>query len=266
MSFKTRLFLILWTAGVVGILSFLLVDLSALLTQLPLPAGTEIPQITPALKLLSLIQPMVLVSVAVLIGIWLAPKVGLSAPLAEAVAGNGQQPGRVLQRQIVPALIGGLAGGVGIVLNWFLFKPFLPPHFVARSEDLNKLLPLPTRLLYGGITEELLLRWGLMTLLVWAAWRLFQRGRGQVHSGYFIAAIVISAIIFGLGHLPVAFLLVPNANAALVIYVISANFIFGVIAGFLYWKKGLESAIIAHMMVHVVMLTAIWSMGRWLFS
>jgi hypothetical protein len=26
--------------------------------------------------------------------------------------------------------------------------------------------------LYGGFSEELLLRWGLMTLLVWAAWRL----------------------------------------------------------------------------------------------
>jgi membrane protease YdiL (CAAX protease family) len=34
--------------------------------------------------------------------------------------------------------------------------------------------------------------------------------------------------------------------------------VFGVIAGYLYWKKGLEAAIIAHMMAHVVMVMAIY--------
>jgi membrane protease YdiL (CAAX protease family) len=56
-----------------------------------------------------------------------------------------------------------------------------------------------SRLLYGGITEELLLRWGLMTLLVWAGWRIFERGRGKPPAVYFVGAIIISAIIFGLG-------------------------------------------------------------------
>jgi membrane protease YdiL (CAAX protease family) len=266
MNFKTRLFLILWAAGIAGVLSFLLVDLSALLKQFPMPAGTEVPHITATFKLLSLIQPTVLLSVAVLIGIGLAPKVGLSAPVAEAAAGNGQQLGSVLKPQIIPALIGGFAGGSAIILIWLLLKPFLPPEFVARSAELNKLLPLPTRLLYGGFTEELLLRWGLMTLLVWAAWRLFQRRRGKPQAGYFIGAIIVSAIIFGLGHLPFAFVLVPNASVALILYVISGNFIFGAIAGYLYWKKGLESAMIAHMLAHIVMLTAIWTMSRWLFQ
>ena len=129
-------------------------------------------------------------------------------------------------------------------------KPLLPHDFVVRSAELNKLLPLPTRLLYGGITEELLLRWGLMTLLAWAAWRLFQRGRGKPQARYFISAIIISAFLFGLGHLPFAFLLVPDASVVLILYVISGNFIFGLIAGYLYWKKGLESAMMAHMMPH----------------
>jgi len=53
---------------------------------------------------------------------------------------------------------------------------------------------------------------------------------------------------------------------ALILYVIGGNFIFGSIAGYLYWKKGLEAAMIAHMLAHVVMLTAIWSMSRWLFQ
>ena len=71
-----------------GVLSFLLVDLTKLLAQLPEPPGMELPQVTPAIKLLSLIQPAVLLSVAVLIGVVLASKVGLSSPVAEAAAGK----------------------------------------------------------------------------------------------------------------------------------------------------------------------------------
>jgi membrane protease YdiL (CAAX protease family) len=257
MNFKTRLFVILWVAGAVGVLSFLLVDLTALLAQLPVPAETKIPSVTPGIKLLSLIQPTILLSFAVLIGVALASKVGLSSPMAEAAAGNGQLAS-ALKPQIIPGLIGGFAGGVGIILNWFLWKPFLPSEFVARSLELNKLLPLPTRLLYGGFTEELLLRWGLMTLLVWAAWRLFQKGQGEPQRVYFIGAIVVSSVIFGLGHLPFVFALVPDASIALILYVIAGNSIFGLIVGYLYWKKGLESAMIAHMLAHVVMLTAIF--------
>jgi membrane protease YdiL (CAAX protease family) len=257
MNFKTRLFIILWLAGMAGVFSFLMVDLTKLLTQLPVPAGTELPKITPAIKLLSLIQPAVLLSVAVLIGVALASKVGLSSPVAEAAAAK-RELGPALKPQIIPGLIGGLAGSVGIILNWLLWKPFLPPEFVARSVELNKLLPLPTRLLYGGFTEELLLRWGLMTLLVWAAWRLFQKGQDQPQTVYFMGAIIVSSVIFGLGHLPVVFALVPDAGVALILYVIVGNFIFGLIAGYLYWKKGLESAMLAHMFAHILMLTAIF--------
>ena len=35
---------------------------------------------------------------------------------------------------------------------------WLPTMFVTRAERLNSSMPLLTRLLYGGITEELLLR------------------------------------------------------------------------------------------------------------
>ncbi len=257
MTLKTRLFVALWLAGMAGILSFLLVDLQALVAQMPLPAGVEVPQITPALKLLSLVQPTVLLSVAVLIGVRLASKVGLSAPVFEALV-EGRESGAALKPQIIPALTGGLAGGLAIILIWFLWKPFLPPEFVAASTNLNKLLPLPTRLLYGGFTEELLLRWGLMTLLVWAAWRVFQKGRGKPQQIFFLIALVVSSVIFGLGHLPLAFALVRNASVALILYVIVANFVFGLIAGLLYWKKGLESAMLAHMVVHVLLLAMVY--------
>ncbi len=250
---KRLLFVILWLAGLTGVLSFLLVDLDALIKILP--AATGIPTITLALKLLSLIQPAVILSVAVLVGVVLASKVGLSSPVAEAAASGGNLAS-ALKPQIIPGIVGGLAGGVSLVLIALVLKPFLSPEVVARIGEFGKILPLPTRLLYGGITEELLLRWGLMTLLVWAAWRLFQKGQDRPKPAFFVGAILVSSLVFAIGHLPVAFMLFPEPTLALILFVIVGNSAFGLIAGYLYWKKGLESAMIAHALAHVVMFTA----------
>jgi len=255
MHFKTRLFIILWLAGLAGVISFLLVDLDALIKILPVPAGTEIPTFTPALKLLSLIQSAIILAVATLIGVALASKVGLSSPVAESLASGGN-PVSAFKPQIIPGIVGGLAGGVALVLIAAVTKLFLLSEAAARIGEFGKFLPLPTRLLYGGITEELLLRWGLMTLLVWAAWRLFQKGRGQPKPAFFVGAILISSLVFAIGHLPVAFMLFPEPTLALILFVIVGNSAFGLIAGYLYWKKGLESAMLAHALTHVVMFAA----------
>jgi hypothetical protein len=249
---KTRLFLVLFLAGLVGVASFLLVDLSALVALVPISPGSERPTVTPALKILSLIQPALLLVVAVLTGVLLAPKVGLSAPFTESlVAGRRAVP--ALRPQLLPAVLGGLIGGSAILLTAAVVKPFLTAETLEILEKFARLLPMPTRLLYGGITEELLLRWGVLTFFVWIFWRVFQRRRDKPTRGTFVTAILLSALIFALGHLPVAVALLGRPTFALIVFVIVANSAFGIVAGYLYWKYGLESAIIAHMLGHVVM-------------
>jgi membrane protease YdiL (CAAX protease family) len=61
-----------------------------------------------------------------------------------------------------------------------------------------------------------------------------------------------------MGHLPIASALGIGLTSSIVFYVVIANSLFGLIAGYLYWKKGLEAAIIAHMLAHVVIVTAIY--------
>lgn len=257
MTFKTRLFVILWIAGFAGVLTLLLIDLSALLAILPVTAKASMPVSSLLMKFLSLIQPTVLMSVAVFGGVRLASRVGLFSPAAEAAADRGNVAS-AFKPQIVPGLIGGMVGGIAILSTWLLWKPFLPVEFVTRAERLNKFLPFLTRLLYGGIIEELLLRWGLMTLLVWLAWRLLQKGQGKPRVVFFVNAIILSSVVFGVGHLPLAVALGVDFTVAIVSYIVVANSIFGLIAGYLYWKKGLEAAIIAHMLAHVVIVTAIY--------
>ncbi|MEP7149169.1 MAG: CPBP family glutamic-type intramembrane protease [Acidobacteriota bacterium] len=281
MTSNKRLFLILWLAGMAGVLSFLLVDLSGLIAALPLPEGTAPPELpSPALlKLVVMIQPAVLVSLSVLIGVWLAPKVGLHAPLAEAFA-ERKPVMPALRPQVFPGIVAGLASGVAIVAVWVITKPFLPVEFVERALEFNKFIPHAVRVLYGGFFEELLLRWGLMTFLVWILFAIFGNrsapaakdeaastdasapGRdvsvSRPRGIFFIIAIVASAFVFGLGHLPLASVLAGGLTLPIVIYVLISNAVFGLVAGFLYWRRGLEAAMLAHIFAHVVLVAAIY--------
>lgn len=252
---KTRLFVLLFVLGMIGVLSFLLADLAAIVALFPVPPGSNALVVTPAIKLLSLIQPTLLLAVAVLIGVVLAHPVGLSSPFAESlVSGGPTLP--ALKNQMVPGLLGGVVGGVAIVVTAAVFRSLLTAEMTERITTFGKFLPLPTRLLYGGITEELLLRWGFMTLVVWAIWRLFQKGQTKPPPATFVVGILVSSIVFGIGHLPIAVMLLGGPTFGLVFFVVFANSIFGIVAGYLYWKYGLESAIIAHMLCHVVLFLA----------
>jgi len=255
---KTRLFLILFILGFTGVASILLIDVSAIVALLP-GTITDIPTITPALKLLGLIQPTLLLAVAVVTGVALAPRVGLSAPAAEALASGGNIF-TSLRSQLAPGVLGGLVGAICIILVSLLIKPLLPAAAIQRIGEFSRILPLPTRVLYGGITEELLLRWGFMTLIVWAAWRVLQKGQNHPRGALFVGAILLSSLVFGAGHLPVAYVLLPDFfGGPLVLFVILANSAFGVVAGYLYWRRGLESAMIAHIICHFVLAFASWA-------
>ena len=58
-------------------------------------------------------------------------------------------------------------------------------------------------------------------------------------------------LVFGLGHLPMANVLTETVTTPLLVYVLVGNGLFGLIAGFLYWRKGVECA----MMAHIVMVS-----------
>ncbi|MDB4285579.1 CPBP family intramembrane metalloprotease [bacterium] len=216
------------------------------ITLLPrLLEGQALPMPLWVVCLLSLGQSAVLVALAVLAGMALAPMVGLHAPVFGAAI--MQRPlGPALRPQLVPGLIAGLLGGGFLYSAW----RYAPSVLAEVPERLS--LPLFARVLYGGITEELLLRWGLMTVLVWLAWLFLQRRRGVPGPGAIWLAITVSALLFGAGHLPAAVALVGALNASAVVWVVGVNTAFGLLFGYLFWRRGLEAAMIAHALTHVV--------------
>lgn len=242
---KRMLFTVLWLSGMVGVLS-------TLWFNLPIPEELTLPPTV--VKLLNLISPTFLLSIAVLVGVSLAHKVSLSAPLAESVSSN-MQTLSAIKPQIIPGLMGGVIGGVALSSWFFFWRSSLPIDFLTKAEELSKNTPFLTRILYGGITEEIIMRWGFMTFLVWVMWFVLQKAEGMPHIGLVMIAIVISSFVFGFGHLPIAFALSSQVTTSLVLYIVIGNSLFGLITGYLYWHKGLEAAMIAHMLAHGVMVT-----------
>lgn len=237
---------ILSILGITGVLSTL-----PLIPQLLLITGQDAPIPMAALYAISTVQSSAMVIAMVLLGAWVSPKVNLGTPFIDAYV-NKTLGKFNYKHHLYPALFGGVVGGVLIIACYRLFLPYLPGAFVENAQNFS--LPVYTKLLYGGITEEILIRFGLMSFITWGLYRITQQADSRIGCHNYILAIVLSSLIFGVGHLPTAGLLSPIMTSTLVAYIVLANSIFGLIAGFLYWKRGLEAAILAHMVAHIVMI------------
>jgi hypothetical protein len=66
------------------------------------------------------------------------------------------------------------------------------------------------------------------------------------------AANILAAVLFGLGRLPILTLLVPLTPLVIARTVV-LNGLLGIIFGWLYWKRGLEAAMISHFSADIVL-------------
>lgn len=249
-SFAQR-FLRVYLAGLLGIAALPL-------ASVPLLKANEatLPLSLPLMTLLALTQPAILLAAAVALGCTLAHKLQLKSLLASAatLALAWQQ----LRTHMPQALLLGVgAGAVVILADLLVFKLLLPPAWFekAAAAQPGAWSALVVGVLYGGITEELLLCWGLMTLIAWALWKTFRRRHVLPGNAVMLTAITLAALLFAAGHLPAAAQIQP-LDTAIVTRVLLLNFIVGVVSGWLYWRWSLEAAMVAHVGVHLAFFVA----------
>lgn len=236
---RLRFAMLIWLASMIGAVSVTVLMLPQLSAEVALPAPLWL------IALAGALQSALLLALATWAGVALAPTVGFRAPLFEAAATR-----RPVLTELWPQLRSGVYAGVPAGLALLMFTRFAPSEIARLAERFEP--PLLARLLYGGITEEVLLRWGLMTSLTWLMWRLLHRPGEAVRPAYVSIAIVASSLIFGLGHLPVAHFLLGGFTPSTLSWVIGANTSFGLLFGWLFWRRGLESAMVAHAVTHLV--------------
>jgi membrane protease YdiL (CAAX protease family) len=204
---------------------------------------------TPFVLIAQLIQTLIEFSIAIFIGLYLAKRVGFNLPILEGWL-EGKEIGSYL-KSILGISIGlGVLSSILIILLSFLFTPV---SSIFQSASIS--VPIWKDFLacfYGGVGEEILLRLFLMTLIVWIIFKIKKTTDGKPTIIGIWLAIITSAIIFGLGHLPITGTII-SITPIIVVRAVLLNGIAGIIFGWLYWKKGLESAMISHFSADIIL-------------
>jgi membrane protease YdiL (CAAX protease family) len=251
---RTRLWLLLSLGGPIGFIGaspYLLPLLEqahgqAVAKGLAAQPPRDAPSLAVAIAA-QLVQLSLLVMFASWAGSRLAPKTGLDAPFLRAWL-EKRTPARSFASGVPLALLlGGIFSALILAIN-LLVSPYLPevlrqPVLPALSIG-GKLIELgkgASSAFYGGIVEELLLRWGLL-----AAFAALFKKLGANPLATFWCANASSALVFGAGHLPAVAMLGAALTPLVIGYVVLANALAGLVCGWLFWRRGLETAMVAH--------------------
>lgn len=236
--FVLKIFII----GLLGVMSLLLSDVQ---NSIELPQEITSQFSSRQIQLLLLVNPLIFLSLAVLIGSICFGKVGLKAPILSSKF-DLQKHQPLIREFLKVGVISGIGLGIILILVSIFSEKMINSELV--NSQLNSELSLVTRLMYGGITEEIIMRFGLMTFLVWIMSKITKSESNSV----FLVAILISSLLFAVAHLPVVYATVEVVSLGLMTYILIGNSIGGLVYGYLYWKKGLECSMISHMTTHII--------------
>jgi membrane protease YdiL (CAAX protease family) len=250
-----KVFFILWIAAIVAVILLLPyafeVQSSAIdLTKLPLPF--------PVVLVIQILQNAIIFAVAVFAGLFFAGRVGLATPILDALTRGEPVTDKV--RGILPlsSILGVVTTLLVLALEFFYFQPAMVKELAGSAAALNLQTAQPAAWkgflasFYGGIAEEILLRLFVMSLFVWLGRFISKTSQGKPTNAVFWIANILAAVLFGLGHLPTTALLVP-LTPLIITRAVILNGLIGIVCGWLFWKRGLESAMVAHFSADLVL-------------
>lgn len=254
-TFNWKIFFILLAASIVGVVAvipYALAIQGSQLSELDLPIPTWL------VISLQIVQNAVMFAVIILLGMLAANRVGLGLPVLEASL-KGEPVGQKIKTFLLPSiLLGILSSGLIILLEVLFFNPLLMAELGDKAATLNQeaLQPAAWKGLlasfYGGINEEILLRLGLMSILVWLGRFISRTQDGRPTLAVLWSANILAAVLFGLGHLPATAALFP-ITPLVISRAIVLNGVAGIAFGYLYFKHGLEAAMLSHFTADIIL-------------
>jgi hypothetical protein len=254
-KFNWKIFFILLVAsmfGVIAVLPYSFALQGDSLSQLDIPIPLWL------LITLQILQNAVLFAVVILIGLLAANRVGLGLPILEARL-QGESVGERVKSILLPSILLGVIGSILVIaLDSLVFMPMLMTELGDKAASLNQeaLQPAAWKGLlasfYGGIAEEVLLRLGLMSVLVWLGRFVSRTEDGRPTLAVLWTANILAAVLFGLGHLPATAALFQITPLVIIRAIVLNGFV-GIVAGYLYFKHGLEAAMLSHFSADIVL-------------
>ena len=234
-----RIAAVLALAGTIAVLLLM----PYLLAAMPALAAQVRPQL-PLFVFAQTVQSGLLFLLLAWAGLRLGAPHGLDAPLLRHTLCGTPAPTQTQWR--VALLLGASVAGLCILLLRLMPQPL--PASPAWWQGLLASF-------YGGIGEEVICRLFLVSALLWLVARLTRSAAPS--RALYIVAIVLAAVLFGIGHLPaLAALGTASLTFANIVYVVGLNALCGCAFGWLFWRYGLEHAMVAHFSADLVLHVA----------
>jgi len=240
---EPHLKLALWL-GVAGVVAALLL-FPYLLALMPLKLALS-RQPWWVVMLMQAAQAGVLCSLLGWLGLVLGARYGLDAPWLRAWVYRQPRDPTAQSHWPFAIALGLLAGLLVMGISLLIAHPAAS----ASSRLLDWAWRGALASFYGGIVEEVECRLFLVSLLVWLlAWFNHRRALPWM----FVTAIVLAALLFGAGHLTAAFAAGMAHTPLMISRIVLLNALAGLVTGGLFWKYGLEHAIVAHLSADLVL-------------
>ena len=230
--------------GVAAILPYVFAIFGKILSEHSLPMPL------PVLIVAQFMQNTLFFGGVIALGLLLARKVGIEMPVLRRWLYSERTqlpPGSVW----VAILSGVVIAALIVLAFYFFFAPRIPDWPVGAEAK----LPIWKRFLacfYGALNEELVARLFSLPLLLWLARKITREKSPRASGPLFWIANGIVAVLFALGHVPAAKLLM-QITPLVITAILCTNGAASLVFGYLCWKRGFEAAILAHFSADVVL-------------
>ena len=249
-----KVFFVLWVAAVLSAIAVLPYTLELQSSTL---ASVDLPIPLPVLLVIQTVQNAIFLAIMIFLGMLLAKRIGLGMPVLDAYTQGESVADKFRAILPVSIVLGIIAGLLIIGFDVFVFQKALLNELGDKAAGLaQSAQPAAWKGLlasfYGGIAEEIQLRLLVMSLIAWLGSFISKTSEGKPTSAVFWIANILAAVLFGLGHLPATANILP-LTPLVITRAIVLNGVGGVIFGWLYWKRGLESAMVAHFSADLIL-------------
>lgn len=191
-------------------------------------------------------QTLAMVLLMSIAGAALSLRTGLGDPLLNDML-VGHSVWNQLASLMLPVFLYSVGGLVIFLILYNLFaKRLLEQKTLIALQTMWKKFGLDGCLLYGGVVEEVLARWGLLNVITFFAMLFAQ----QKNDAIIYFSMIVSGIFYTLSHLPAYIAAGCQNGRRFVLVMLVLNGWQAILFSMVFWRYGILAAIISHMLFH----------------
>lgn len=194
-----------------------------------------------ALVAVSTLQSLIYSLFAWFVGYFIADRLGLIKPFKFEAT---------ILKKVCPVIV---ALGLFFAADYFGMGRMIP-EVAADYEKGISVAYFISSLTYGGVIEEVLLRWFFMELIALILVMIFARktDKNEIPDWIFITANIIAALAFSVGHLPATQMFFGRITGLILVRCFLLNGSFALVFGRWFRKYGIQYAMLGHFGIHLI--------------